>query len=148
MSLSVKGTFGTIVEFLLAALILVGDVMKRKWSAKDKVDDTVAKLRADLDLALAEGRVTDAGFLSRRLRALGGLSACVLLSLMLCGCWTTKPVVQPVPVYGERIIVVPPGTRITITGTNGVPTTLTDPTPPANLWYIVDDVGLAGWLGL
>lgn len=58
--------------------------------------------------------------------------------LLLTGCSSLKPAKVEYVVIGERINVLEPGQAIT------VPPLV----PPASKWYLVDNVGLEGWLGI
>jgi len=118
------------------ALTLLTAWLARRWKGTDDVGALRSRLRAQLRLALAEGRISDAAALQRRLRALGCLAACLLLSAVMAGCRTPTPT-DPL-IIGERAFQPLPGAVLT------VPPLI----PPAACWYLVDDVFLAGWLGL
>lgn len=123
----------------LAELVrLIVEMVRRGWRSEDAKYAERQRLKSELALALREGRVTDAGFIRKKLEAL-----CLVLGLglglCLPGCKTpVADVGADVPVYGERINVVKPGEVVTIQ----------EYIAPAVKWYLVDDVGLAGWLGL
>ena len=122
----------SIAAFLTRFIELLSELFRRKWSAEDELKAERKRLENELALALKEGRVTDAGFLRKRLE---GLGAIVLICLLLSGC---KTVEVDGPVLGERINVVQPGAAIVVPELKA----------PASKWYLVDDVGLAAWLGL
>ena len=65
-------------------------------------------------------------------------AAAAVALLLLPGCSSPKPAKVEYVVIGERINVVEPGQVIT------VPSLV----PPAMKWYLVDNVGLEGWLGV
>ena len=90
--------------------------------------------------------ITDAKRLQEELRKLweryrrSGSAAVAIVAascLLSSGCIGQRDKVQYV-VVGERINVVEPGQEIV------VPPLV----PPAKKWYLVDNVGLSGWLGL
>lgn len=123
----------SIAEFLTRFIELLSELFRRKWSAEDELKAERKRLENELALALKEGRVTDAGFLRKKLE---GLGAIVLICLLLSGCKTVE--VVDGPVLGERINVVKPGAAIVVPELKA----------PASKWYLVDDVGLRAWLGL
>jgi len=122
---------GGVVALLIAVVGLAAEIIRRAWASGDSVSAQRASLRRQLRAALREGRVTDAAILARALKALG----CLLVALWLSGCAHTTP---PPIIIGERILMPQPGDVVT------VPPLV----PPAARWYLVDDVGLCGWLGI
>lgn len=130
MDLSTLPTYGW-ATVIVAALVMAYEIMRRAWTGRDEVSAQRAALKAQLRLALRQGRVTDAHRLRRALQALG----CLVAALCLAGCAGSAP--API-IVGERILMPQPGQALT------VPPLV----PPAAQWYLVDDVGLAGWLGI
>ena len=126
----------SIAEFLTKFIELLAELFRRKWAADDELKAERKRLEDELALALKEGRVTDAGFIRKKLEKLGELGAIVLICLVLSGCKTVE--VVDGPVLGERINVVQPGAAIVVPELK----------EPASRWYLVDDVGLRAWLGL
>lgn len=61
---------------------------------------------------------------------------CVVAVAILSGCATTQP--PATLVIGERVLRLAPGQTFVAPAL----------TPPAKQWYVVDDVGLAQWLGI
>lgn len=141
----------------ICAVIMAIIGLFRQWR-KDRTDDREemrTKLKALQDavnLALEEGRITDAGRLQHELNELwekyhkstrstrspsGAVVLAVLLPALCAGCLTREPTREYV-VIGERIFIVEPGRELI------VPPLV----PPAKKWYLVDNVGLAGWLGI
>lgn len=106
--------------------------IRRWWKRKDSREVERRRLKDELAKAIKEGRMTDAGFLKDALERLG----CFILCLFIIGCRTDKPI-KP-PVYGERIFIKQAGETWTFP----------ELVPPAKMWYVTDDVGLKGWLGL
>jgi len=125
----------SVAEFLAKFIELLAEFFRRKWAADDELKAERKRLEDELALALKEGRVTDAGFLRKKLEGLGAI-AIVLICLLLSGCKTVE--VVDGPVLGERINVVQPGAAIVVPELK----------EPASRWYLVDDVGLRAWLGL
>ena len=122
---------GGIITLLIALVGIAIEIMRRAWVARDTVEERRAVLKRKLKLAIQEGRMTDAAVLQRALKALG----CLLVALWLSGCAHTTP--API-IIGERILMPQPGDVVTIPPL----------VPPAVRWYLVDDVGLCGWLGI
>ena len=113
-----------------------------KKELKQKIDET----QAALDLALENNMITDAHNLQIKLRELweqyrkSSKAAVVSVSaaVLLCsGCFSAQKQPEAI-VIGERINVVKPGQELVVP----------DLVPPAKTWYLVDNVGLSGWLGI
>lgn len=149
-------TTGTSVVGAVCAVILAVVGFFREWrkyrsddkkELKQKIDET----QAALDVALENHMITDAHNLQIKLRELwdqyrkrdsGGaktaLVAASVVPMVLCsGCFTHRQDSQAI-VIGERINVVKPGQELVVP----------ELVPPAKAWYLVDNVGLSGWLGL
>jgi hypothetical protein len=137
------------MDLLQAVLALSGTIAgivavvvnRQTATAESKRNDI---LQSDLELraALREKRIDDAAFWARRRKALGSWPyalLCMLSTLLLqTGCITTaKPAPMPL-VIGQRVFSPSPGDVLTIPAH----------TPPAQQWYLVDDVGLLLWLGV
>lgn len=134
--MSKEGESTGFLSFILAIIRLITDFLYR--SDEKKKQKEIAMAQDELRKALAEGRITDAAFWRRRLDELRAAAAILIAAAMLAiqGC-ATQP--QPMPVViGERINKVKPGETIK------VPPLLS----PAKQWYLVDDAGLSGWLGI
>ena len=142
--------FGSICAVVLALIGLFRE--RRKYKADDKLEikQKIESVQAALNLALEDGRITDAQRLQKELtqlweryRKTSGKTNAVLVAsaLSLClvsGCFTTKKQEPEYIVIGERSNIVEPGQELK------VPPLV----PPAKKWYLVDNVGLAGWLGI
>ena len=142
-------TTGTSVVGGLFAVILAIVGFFREWrkyrtddkkELKQKIDET----QAALDLALENNMITDAHNLQIKLRELweqyrkaAKTAAVALLCLACSGCFSTPKQPEAI-VIGERINVVKPGQELVVP----------DLVPPAKTWYLVDNVGLSGWLGI
>ena len=116
------------------ALSLLLAWMQHRYRDSDEADALRKRLQGELRAALAEGRINDAAYLQARLKALGCLLACALL--LLAGC-RTPPGPAPL-IIGERAFLPKAGDVLTVPALK----------PPAQVWYLIDDVFLAGWLGL
>lgn len=64
------------------------------------------------------------------------LSLCALCAL--CGCLSQPPPQRPVLIIGQRVLAPDPGATLIVPPL----------TPPAQQWYLVDDIGLGLWLGI
>lgn len=128
-----SGSTGGIAGAIGAIAALVCLLLSRKYKNQDANVDSRKATQEALQKALAEGRITDAAVLRRRLQQLGGAIALACL-LGLSGCVT--PDASPL-VVGERVMIVKPG-----------PVVVPEVKAPAKTWYLVDDVGLAEWLGI
>ena len=108
-------------------------LLQRHFASVDSNKTARQEAQDGLRLALAQGRIDDAARWRKRLIDLGG--ALVLMACLLAaGCRTQ----QETLVVGERVRAVDPGESLTIPALQ----------PPAQQWYLVDDVGLAQWLGI
>jgi hypothetical protein len=67
----------------------------------------------------------------------GSAVAAIAALSLASGCLGGKPKTEFV-VIGERINIVEPGQTVVVP----------ELVPPAKKWYLVDNVGLAGWLGI
>ena len=95
----------------------------------------INELKTELKQALAEGRITDAQSIHIQLVKLTFLT--LLCIITLSGCITAPPSTTFV-IIGERINTVQPKQTIVIPPLK----------PPAQQWYLVDDVGLYQWLNI
>jgi len=112
---------------------LISDFLKQR--REDKKAQEIANVKKQLQIALAEGRIGDASYWSKKLTQ---LSAAILL-LFVFGCVTTpQPVTPQYVVIGERVNKVNPGDTIKIPPL----------APPAKQWYLIDDHGLYQWLDI
>lgn len=121
---------------------------RRKYKADDKTElkERIDAVQSALNTALEEGMITDAKRLQEELRELWDryrrtvttAAVAVAASLACTGCLSAKKDTTQYVVVGERINIVEPGQQLV------VPPLV----PPAKKWYLVDNVGLAGWLGL
>jgi len=112
---------------------LISDFLKQR--KEDKKAKEIANVTKQLQLALAEGRISDASYWNKKLAQ---LSAAILL-LFAFGCETTpQPVIPQYVIIGERVNKVNPGEVLK------VPPLLS----PAKQWYLVDDQGLYQWLNI
>jgi hypothetical protein len=133
---------GGICAVILAVVGFFREWRKYRTDGKRELKERIDAVQAALNLALEDGRITDAQRLQRELTSLWcryrrtAVIASVLLASLCSGCLSGKP--SQYIVIGERINIVEPGQEIV------VPNLL----PPAKKWYLVDNVGLAGWLGI
>lgn len=136
---------GIVGAVLLSLFGLFGRWMSSRKDRNDDLERQISETEEALRLALENGMITDAQRLSRRLERLRqrfgsrvvALCSVLLLSLTGCGSLRSDKKVEYV-VVGERISIVEPGQVVT------VPELI----PPAKQWYMVDNVGLEGWLGI
>lgn len=138
---------GGIIAVVLAVIGFFREWRKYRSDGKQELKQKIDDVQNALNLALEEGRVTDAGRLQKELSGLWdkyrksegakAVVVCAVLSAFCAGCFSTRQK-QEYIVIGERINIVEPGQEIV------VPPLV----PPAKKWYLVDNVGLAGWLGL
>lgn len=152
----------SIFDFLSRLLDFLTGIFSSKKEDKENLWSEILDCRAQLSLALAEGRITDVAVLRKELDALmkrysrsvraderdlcrarrANTSAFIFLAiaiLMAAGCSTTgKKKQTEVLVIGERIHVLEPGSDVR------VPQLV----PPARKWYLVDDVAILQWLGI
>lgn len=136
----------------IVALLLAVIGMVRSWQARRRESEDDARRRIEeteeaLRVALENGMITDAKRLAKRLESLrkryssrfsatdAAIAVCLLL---LSGCGSMRQSKVEYVVVGERINIVEPGQVITVPGL----------IPPAKCWYMVDNVGLEGWLGI
>ena len=146
---------GRIIDFLTELLRVFADLFSRRREASDKLWSEIVDTRRRLSDALAEGRVSDAAFLRKKLDGLlrdyrrgvrSGMPLAVpavaaISSVLLSGCLSGRrgdDGSHSVFVLGDRVMLADPGSEIVIP----------DLIPPARQWYIVDDVGLKHWLGV
>jgi hypothetical protein len=117
-------------------------VVNRRAATVEAIRANILQTEHELRAALRDKRIDDAAFWARRRKALGawpymllcGLAACLLQS----GCITrAKPSPMPL-VIGQRVFAPASGAVVTIPPL----------APPAQQWYLVDDVGLLLWLGV
>ena len=134
--------FGGICAVILAIIGFFRDWRKYRSDGRQELKERIDAVQSALNLALEEGRVTDAHRLQLELRDLwekyrkSAVVAASVLCLLCTGCISRRH--DPYIVIGERINIVEPGQEIV------VPELI----PPAKKWYLVDNVGLAGWLGI
>jgi hypothetical protein len=137
------------MDLLQACLALLGTiagiaavVVNRRAANVEAIRANILQAEHELRAALRDKRIDDAAFWARRRKALDswpymllcGLAACLLQT----GCLTTaKPSPMPL-VIGQRVFAPASGAVVTIPPL----------TPPAEQWYLVDDVGLLLWLGV
>ena len=152
----------SIFEFLTRLLDFITGIFSSRKEDKANLWSEILDCRAQLSVALAEGRITDVRELrlrldslmkqySRRLRKYesdvrkarrgnpGAFLFLAVMALMLAGCASTgkkKPV--EVLVIGERINVLKPGTTVQVP----------ELVKPARMWYLLDDVAIQQWLGI
>lgn len=133
--------FGSVCAVILAVIGFFRDLMRRRDDGRKELKQRIDDMQDALNLALEEGRITDAQRLQRELSALWEryrrVVAVAAASLLLCGC-ITRGRHDGYIVIGERINIVEPGQQLVVP----------DLVPPAKKWYLVDNVGLAGWLGI
>lgn len=138
--------FGAICAVVLAVIGFVREWRKYRSDGKQEIKQRIDEVQEALNVALEEGMISDAKRLQEELRKLweqyrrtakSVVAAAVLSSVLASGCLSHRTETQYV-VVGERINIVEPGQEIV------VPPLV----PPAKKWYLVDNVGLAGWLGL
>lgn len=133
---------GGICAVILAIIGFFRDWRKYRSDGRQELKERIDAVQSALNLALEEGRVTDAHRLQLELRDLwekyrkSAVVAASVLCLLCTGCISRRH--DPYIVIGERINVVEPGQEIVVP----------DLLPPAKKWYLVDNVGLAGWLGI
>lgn len=133
---------GGICAVILAIIGFFRDWRKYRSDGRQELKERIDAVQSALNLALEEGRVTDAHRLQLELRDLwekyrkSAVVAAFVLCLLCTGCISRRH--DPYIVIGERINVVEPGQEIVVP----------DLLPPAKKWYLVDNVGLAGWLGI
>lgn len=143
-------TIGVIGAVILAILALVSRNAKRREDKDAELERQISEAEEALRLALEEGRLTDAKALSDRLydlrKKLGAgrrvppvRLMCVLAALACAAGCSSSPKKGPeYIVIGERVNILEPGQVITVP----------ELVPPAKKWYMVDNVGLEGWLGI
>ncbi len=137
------------MDLLQAVLALIGTiagivavVVNRQAAAAEAKRNDILQSDQELRAALREKRIDDAAFWARRRKSLGSwpyAALCILSATLLqSGCLTAaKPAPMPL-VIGQRVFTPSPGDVLTIPAH----------TPPAQQWYLVDDVGLLLWLGV
>lgn len=171
-------TAGVIGAVVLAVIGLITGWFKYRAADKSEIKRRIEETEEALRVALENGMVTDAKTLSRRLdrlyrmyrrdgsrprMAAGGteseagsppvtssqvakilavalgvsVAACIAVLASGCSSLFGKGKVEYV-VLGERINIVKPGETVVVP----------DLIPPAKRWYMVDNVGLEGWLGI
>lgn len=134
--------FGGICAVVLSIIGFFREWRKYKADDKQKLKQKIDSVQDALNLALEDGRITDAQRLQKELTSLWGkyrktVAVAVSAMCLLCsGCLSPKK--DPYIIIGERINIVEPGKTIVVP----------DLVPPAKKWYLVDNVGLAGWLGI
>ena len=143
----------SIFEFLSRLLDFLTGIFSSKKEDKANLWSEILDCRAQLSLALAEGRITDALMkrYSRSVRAderdlrrarRANPSSFIFLAiaiLMAAGCSTTgKKKQTEVLVIGERINIVKPGSTVRVP----------ELVKPAKTWYLLDDVAIQQWLGI
>ena len=148
-SATTTGVLGAILAVVLAVIGFFREWRRDRNDDRKAMKQRIDELQDALNLALEEGRVTDAGRLQKELNEMwekyrkvgsakaGAVVAAVSASLLAQGCFTKGPDTEFV-VIGERINIVEPGQTVVVP----------ELVPPAKKWYLVDNVGLAGWLGL
>lgn len=146
--------WGGFVAVFLAAAGLLSRWFSSRSSRNREIMSRIEDTEKALSEALEEGRVGDAKIYAQRLDRLWRLyrrapvgrsiastaartATAVAVLLLCCGCLGTKGKVEYV-VLGDRINIVEPGQVVT------VPELI----PPAKKWYLIDNKGLEGWLGI
>lgn len=139
-----SSTAGILGAVALVLLGLVARWMKRRDDRNEDLERQIAETEEALRTALENGMVTDAQRLNKQLqrlrKKLGArmAAASVVLLCLLTGCGSIHGKKVEYVVVGERINLVEPGQVITVPELK----------PPAKQWYMVDNVGLEGWLGI
>lgn len=152
----------SIFEFLSRLLDFLTGIFSSKKEDKANLWSEILDCRAQLSLALAEGRITDVAVLRKELDALmkryfrsvraderdlrrarrANPSSFLFLAIALlvaAGCSTTgKKKQTEVLVIGERINIVKPGSTVQVP----------ELVKPAKTWYLLDDVAIQQWLGI
>lgn len=133
-----------IIKQLLGFFIERSD---RKIKKQDEIIDKIEELKQQQRKALQEGRISDSSALAKEISQMYkkfnkiGLFSCLALCCLLAfGCKSNKSSQEfNVPtVIGERVRIVEPGKSLKVPQL----------TPPAQKWYLVDDVGLCQWLNI
>lgn len=150
MSDSVPGNTSIVGAICAVVLAIVGffrDWRKYRADGKAELKQRIDEVQSALNIALEQGMITDAHRLQKELRELWEryrrssdrrlVAALVASSAITTGCFSARPHGEYI-VIGERINIVEPGQEIV------VPPLVS----PAKKWYLVDNVGLAGWLGI
>lgn len=135
---------GGLFAAILAVVGLFREWRKYRTDGKKELKQKIDETQAALDLALENNMITDAHNLQIRLRELweqyrkGSTAVLAAVSaLVLCSGCVSSGGTEAI-VIGERINVVKPGQELVVP----------DLVPPAKTWYLVDNVGLSGWLGI
>lgn len=151
----------SVFDFLTECLRFVTGIFSGKKEDKKNLWAEILDRRAQLSVALAEGRITDVMVLRKELdslmkqysrhirseeksliRARKGnplaFSAVVAAVIVFSGCVHGKSGSQQTLVIGERINIVKPGSEITVP----------ELTPPAKTWYLIDNIAIQQWLGI
>lgn len=149
--------FGGIVAVVLAVIHLFSDWRRNRSDEKIELKRIIDEKQAALYKMLEEGLITDAARLQKeicilmeqyrksrrsedakpKVRPVVMTAIAVAMSVACIGCASAQKKPETV-VIGERIFILEPGAEIK------VPELL----PPAKCWYLTDNVGLAGWLGI
>ena len=148
-------TIGIVGAVILAVIGVLGKWLSGRMESNEDLEREIDEVEKALAIALENGMVTDAHRLSERLMKLrkrlgrrltksgatvSSVVAAVVsasVSAAVSGCASGVPEREYV-VIGERIMILEPGTELV------VPPLV----PPAKRWYMVDDEGLKGWLGI
>jgi hypothetical protein len=147
-------TLQAILALLGTLAGIVAVVLNRRYDTSTRRESDILQAQREVASALARRRYDDASFWATRLRTLRATPpqvapdrpdpsaplAPIILLCALCalsGCISPSPQ-RPVLILGQRVLSPSPNTTLIIPPL----------TPPAQQWYLVDDIGLSLWLGI
>ena len=143
-------TFGSVVDLLSKVIEYMQSKFDHKVSEKEKIESEFKRLKKELSISLAEGRICDSWSINERLvklrmkmdgtyrrrKFVNVILIGVMPLFLFFGCRTDY---ENIPlITGKRVLVVSPGETIVVP----------ELVEPAHRWYLVDDVGLMHWLGI